>query len=224
MTETRRRKTKIYDETISIFHDNLTSAISANGNKPLSHLAKGLDIPVSTVIRWNGKKGLPTVDQLILLARFYGVSPDWFLTRHTMSDTPVPTYSQIAMLLKVLIDYGCVSSSGVKDYFISFLLKRMTEVDGRTTIPQSKKDAWLRKMYLDYDQPVMPCKPSHFYLSIEAKYGDVDEDSTHLSVLRVCMDYEQGINVEEIDHLAAEMYDELESKEIERQFGYDSDS
>ena len=224
MTETRRRKTKVYDETINIFHDNLTAVIANNGNKPLAHLARGLDIPISTVIRWNGKNGLPTVDQLILLSRFYGVSPDWFLTRHTMSDTPATTYSQAVVLLKYLIDCGCVSSSGIKDYFISYLLKRMAEIDGRTTIPQSKKDAWFRKMYIDYDHPIMPCKPSHFYLAIATKYGDVDEDSTHLSVLRVCMDYEQGINVEEIDRLASEMYDEIEVREVERQFGYDSES
>ena len=200
MISRRRRKTNEYDTVLQQLGDNIGLAMR-NGYDDYNTLSRAIGISPTSVGEWVRKKYLPTVDQLVLLARALNVTVDWLLTPHTFSDEKnvVVTYTQALSVLRPLIRKGLVKQEAVTDYFLSYLLTWSFELEERQNIPNEKLDAWQMEVNANYSVPIMQPLDGDMYAYLEKNYGDVDDAKTHLALLDVIKSYWIGEKRGEID-------------------------
>ena len=188
---TRERRTNKYDDTLATFHDNLI-AITTDNVRPVSQaeIARAIGVPKTAVARWMGGKGLPTVDQLVILSEYFDVDPGWMISKHKFGDILKfdITYYNAAVVLKKLVDLGAVEQSAITDYFLSYLVKRLGDIEARDNVAADKKNRWTRKIAGDYNVPVLPSQSYEYFAGMEAQFGDIYDDDTHLSILHAYME------------------------------------
>lgn len=191
MTDTRERRTKKYDDVLKTFHENFIRATTDKSRfQSQSSFARYIGVSKSAVARWMSGDGLPTVDQLVLIAEYFNVSPEWFLSKHEFTavlNTEV-TYAGAALTIKRLIDLNAVEKDCITDYFIKYLVDRISVIDNRRNVSKEKKDAWMQNMKKNFDVPVLQSTAYEHFKSLESELGEINEDDTVIAVLHAYQD------------------------------------
>ena len=191
MSDTRERRTKKYDDVLKTFHENFIRATTDKSRfQSQSSFAHYIGVSKSAVSRWMSGDGLPTVDQLVLIAEYFNVSPEWFLSKHDFSaamHTEV-TYIRAALTIKRLIDLDAVEKDCITDYFIKYLVDRISIIEKRRNVSNEKKNAWMQNMIKEFDVPVIQSTFYEHFKSLESELGEINEDDTHVAVLHAYQD------------------------------------
>lgn len=217
MEKTNKQITTYSSPLLKTFHGNLMML----DEKPNKHVSRDIIVEKtkasdSSVSRWMTGKSLPTVDKLVILAEIYGVSPNWFLTKHNYDEVMKTelTYIEAALMLKKLVELKALKADSITDYFLRYLVDRLINVESLTNISNEKRSAWLEKLMGDYSIPVMESRDIEFFRTLEKLYGELTDDDTKLSVLHAYQEYLNGHNVEEIDEAYQNRLDDLEGDRI----------
>jgi len=201
----RNRKTKIYDDVKKNFRSNFLALI---GDSKQADVAKALEVHPSRVSAWCAEDTrLPPVDMLVLIARYYGVTTDWLLSEHSLEDRDSPdhkglTYAEALESVIKLTSYDLLDASSVDDYFLSYLLRRTSDIRTAYNLSDEKKDDLYKNLLLKYRIPIQEKLPADTYKNIEKNFGVFNEDVRVLSVLKVVANTETGfIRAVELDKI-----------------------
>ena len=198
MSDTRERRTKKYDDVLKTFHENFIRATTDKSRfQSQSSFAHYIGVSKSAVSRWMSGDGLPTVDQLVLIAEYFNVSPEWFLSKHEFTAVlnAEVTYAQAALTIKRLIDLYAVEKDCITDYFIKYLVDRISVIDKRRNVSKEKKDAWMQNMKKNFDVPVLHSTAYEHFKSLESELGEINEDDTVIAVLHAYQKEDERLEI-----------------------------
>ena len=79
----------VFNDNKAAFAENLTTLIASRGITA-KELADELKLPDATIYRYLHQARVPKIDNVILLAQYFGVSVDWLLGLSDSQESPWP--------------------------------------------------------------------------------------------------------------------------------------
>lgn len=202
----RTRKTEIHD----IIKQQLFDYVKDN-KITQEELARRLEVSTSTISRWhNVQTSTPPVYQLPKVARLLGTTVDGLLSgkKIAVSDDLCSTYSQAFLAIIELSDKLLIPPTS-DDPFLNWLLFQKLEVSNMKMVSDEKKAAWLDKVLVDFNQPLLSIYLTQFIELFKCEYKEINEYDTYLSVFNLFQGYEDGSTKKEIDSLIKRWHDSL---------------
>lgn len=201
-----RKKNEIH----SIIKEQLFSYVKDN-NITQKELARRLEVSTSTVSRWqNDDKSAPPVYQLPKIAALLGTTVDGLLSgkKIAVSSDLCSTYSQAFLAIIELSDKLLIPPAS-DDPFLNWLLYQKLEVSNMKMVSDEKKSAWLDKVLVDFNKPLLSVYLTQFIELFKYVYKEINEYDTYLSVFKLFQGYEDGSTKDEIDALIKKWEDSL---------------
>lgn len=202
----KTRKTEIHD----IIKQQLFDYVKDN-KITQEELARRLGVSTSTISRWhNGQTSTPPVYQLPKVARLLGTTVDGLLSgkKIAVRDDLCSTYSQALLAIIELSDKLLIPPAS-DDPFLNWLLYQKLEVSNMKMVSDEKKAAWLDKVLVDYNKPLLSVYLTQFIELFKYVYKEITEYDTYLSVFNLFQGYEDGATRDEIDSLIKRWHDSI---------------
>ena len=213
MTAERQRHAEGYDDLRTTVAKNLSNLIKVQKDRggtvrTREDLADELGVTVSTIHRWCNGSVLPGTDYIVAIAQIFGVSIDDLLSEGGIQEHPADTltYSKLLWTILDLESEAYFSREGLGDPFIYYLYNKFLSIE-QTPIQYDRKEQWRRRVYMDYDRPLLPLYLTQYIELFRWQFSEIEEYDTYLVVFNILQDYMQGKGREMIDSLIASWHE-----------------
>ena len=217
----RAEKRKQMEEALhKIVASKIWDYINRSGLSQGSFAAR-IDMSSSSINRWLSYKGkdkdndkdkdkdetknstcLPPLYKLRDIALELGITVDSLLGgEETYIDHSISkTYAKAFLTILELSDKGIIQPVS-EDPFLHLLLYRKLQIDSMNRVGKDKKTAWMKKVLVDYEAPLLPrCLTQYINIFIR-EYEEIDEYDTYLSVFHLFQGYADGTTKAEVDQV-----------------------
>lgn len=145
---------------------------------------------------------LPPLYKLKDIAQELGITVDSLLGgEETYIDRSISkTYSRAFLTILELSDKGILQPVS-EDPFLHQLLYRKLQIDSMNRVGKDKKTAWMKKVLVDYDAPLLPLYLTQYIELFIREYEEIDEYDTYLSVFHLFQGYSDGTTKAEVDQV-----------------------
>lgn len=181
--------------------------------------ASRIDMSSSSVNRWLSYKGetknstsLPPLFKVREIAQELGITVDSLLGgEETYIDRSISkTYAKAFLTILELADKAIVQPIS-EDPFLSQLLYRKVLIDGMNRVGKDKKIAWMKKVLVDYDAPLLPQYLTQYIDLFIREYEEIEEYDTYLAVFHLFQGYADGTTKAEVDQVIKKWRDSIMS-------------
>ena len=145
---------------------------------------------------------LPPLYKLKDIAQELGITVDSLLGgEETYIDRSISkTYSRAFLTILELSDKGILQPVS-EDPFLHQLLYRKLQIDSMNRVGKDKKTAWMKKVLVDYDAPLLPLYLTQYIELFIREYEEIDKYDTYLSVFHLFQGYSDGTTKAEVDQV-----------------------
>lgn len=145
---------------------------------------------------------LPPLYKLREIALELGITVDSLLGGEaTYIDHSISkTYAKAFLTILELSDKGIIQPVS-EDPFLHLLLYRKLQIDSMNRVGKDKKTAWMKKVLVDYEAPLLPRYLTQYINIFIREYEEIDEYDTYLSVFHLFQGYADGTTKAEVDQV-----------------------
>ena len=144
------------NELAIIVRDNLKELIE-DIKSPKTILANICTVSKSTVSRWfSDKPKLPTLNSLMQIAKYFGITVDTLLTKSGEDDLDAEmnrTYTDIFRMLRELIGLGIIDCDDVQDFILKKLCEIYVDASDISRVSPDEIAKWVKDVNIRFSIP-----------------------------------------------------------------------